>query len=206
MPRTPPLPSKTVVSGSRQTPILLSLLRPSAGSIFRALLTAALIPAGSAPAQDLAPDVLLLSRVRRHTKEELQRLPNVSCLETVQREYKKAREKMQPLDTVRLEVLTDGSKELFASPGDRRFSERPPISYVGSGTLGNGYFGLYLKMILGSDKVSYTYKGEEELGGRRLARWDYRVPQIWSAQNMHLQEGSGTVGLLGSFWADPKTF
>jgi hypothetical protein len=170
------------------------------------VLTIALIPAGAALAQDLAPDVLLLSRVRRHVKEELRRLPNISCLETVQREYKGVRGKMLPLDTVRLEVLTDGSKELFASPGDRRFSERPPISYVGSGTLGNGYFGLHLKTIMGSDKVSYTYKGEEDLGGRRLARWDYSVPEMWSGQSMHLYEGSGTVGLLGSFWADPESF
>jgi hypothetical protein len=170
------------------------------------VLAAALIPAGSALAQDLAPDVLLLSRVRRHVKEELQHLPNISCLETVQREHKALRGKMQPLDTVRLEVRTDGSKELFASPGDRHFSERPPISYVGSGTMGDGYFGLHLKTVLGSDKVTYIYKGEEDSGGRRLVRWDYRLPQIWSGQSMHLQEGSGTVGLLGSFWADPATF
>src|SRR5215472_16583033 len=128
----------------------------AASGIFAATVIAQVI------AQDLAPDVLLLSRVRRHVREELQHLPNISCLETVQREHKALRGKMQPLDTVRLEVRTDGSKELFASPGDRHFSERPPISYVGSGTMGDGYFGLHLKTVLGSDKVTYAYTGEED--------------------------------------------
>ncbi|HTD43810.1 MAG TPA: hypothetical protein VK687_06495, partial [Bryobacteraceae bacterium] len=95
-----------------------------------------LILPAAAFAQDLPPEVLLLSRVRRHVQEELQRLPNISCLETVQREHKPARGKVQPLDTVRLEVLNNGRKELFASPGDRKFSEQHPISYAGSGVLG----------------------------------------------------------------------
>src|SRR5437667_1385481 len=86
--------------------------------------------------QDLPPGVLLLSLVKRHIKEELERLPNISCLETVRREHQPARGKMRPLDTVRLDVLTDGKKELFASPGDRKFSEGHPISYAGAGALG----------------------------------------------------------------------
>src|SRR5260370_24225471 len=104
----------------------------------RALLTlaGALIITSAATPQDLPPDVLLLSRVRRHIKEELQNLPNISCLETVHREHQPAKGRMQPLDTVRLEVLSDGSKELFASPGDRHFSEQPPTTYLGTGTLG----------------------------------------------------------------------
>ena len=48
-----------------------------------------------------------------------------------QREYQPAKGKMRPLDTVRLEVLTNGDKELFASPGDRKFSERHPMQLCG---------------------------------------------------------------------------
>ena len=113
---------------------------------------------------------------------------------------------MRPLDTVRLEVLTNGDKELFASPGDRKFSERHPISYAGSGMLGNGFFGLYLKDILVTSNVSNEYKGEEEIGGRRLARYDYRLPLMWSGQTIQTPEGSGTVSLHGSYWVDPQTY
>ncbi len=161
---------------------------------------------GAAIAQDLPPGVLLLSRVIRHTKEELRELPNIICLETVQREHRSPNVEMAPLDTIRLEVLTNGKRELFASPGERRFSERPPIGFVGSGVFGNGPFGLYLQSILISGYASSEYKGEEEIGGRRLVRWDYSLSPAWSGENIQLLEGSGTVGLHGSYWADPETY
>jgi hypothetical protein len=170
-------------------------------------LAAGLILAGTAVPQDLLPPgVLLLSRVKRHIKEELERLQNVSCLETVQREFKPARGKMRPQDTVRLEVLTNGYKELYASPGDRKFSEGHPIAYAGIGALGNGYFALYLSSILVSGNVTYRYKGEQEIGGRGLARYEYQLPVMWSGQIIETPEGSGTVGFHGSFWADPETY
>jgi hypothetical protein len=169
-------------------------------------LAASLFFAGVASSQDLPPEVLLLSRVKRHVREELQNLPNISCLETVRREFQPTNSRMRPLDTIRLEVLTNGEKELFASPGDRKFSERHPIGYAGSGVLGNGLFGLYLKDILLNASASDKYKGEEEIGGRRLARFDYRLPAVWAGQVINLPEGSGRVGLRGSYWADPQTF
>ena len=170
------------------------------------MLAAGLVAGGTAISQELAPEVLLLSRVKQHTAEELKALPNISCLETVHRDQKAATGRMQPLDTVRLEVLSDGHKEQFASPGDRNFSDQPPISYAGSGTLGDGFFGLYLRTVLVGGNVSYSYKGDMERGGRRLAQWDYRLPLQFSGQTFHLQQGSGRVSLQGSFFADAKTY
>src|SRR5579864_7011245 len=95
---------------------------------------AGLMMAATAIAQDLPPGVLLLSQARRHITEELQRLSTISCVETVQRAYQPPKGKMRPLDTIRLEVLTNGDKELFASPGDRKFSENHPSSFAGSDT------------------------------------------------------------------------
>jgi hypothetical protein len=54
--------------------------------------------------------------------------------------------------------------------------------------------------------VSYDYRGEEDIGGHRLARWDYRLPLMSSGQMIRIPEGSGKVGLHGSFWADPQTY
>jgi hypothetical protein len=167
---------------------------------------AGLIFAWTGIAQDFPPGVLLLSRVKTHINEELHLLTAISCLETVQREHQAAKGKMRPLDTIRLEVLTNGDKELFASPGDRKFSENHPMSYAGSGTLGNGLFGPYLKQILVSGSVASQYKGEEEVGGRLLARYDYQIPPLISGQMIHMLEGSGRVGLHGSFWVDEQTY
>lgn len=167
---------------------------------------AALLLAAQVVAQDLPPGALLLSRVKRQFTTDLQRLTSVTCLETVRRELQPPNGKLRPLDTIRLEVLTDGDKEFFASPGDHRFSEQHPLTLAGSGTLGNGLFGLYLKSILLNDFVTSEYKGEEEIAGRRLARYDYQVPPRWSGQTIRTPEGSGQVGLHGSYWVDPRTF
>lgn len=169
-------------------------------------IVAGLVLAGMVTAQDLPPDILLLSRVRTHINEELQRQATISCLETVQREHQSAKGKMRPLDTIRLEVLTNGDKEFFASPGDRKFTENHPISYAASGALSTGLFGPYLKDILVSGSVASQYKGEEEIGGRSLARYDYRIPLLISGQMIRTPEGSGKVGLHGSYWVDPQTY
>ena len=169
-------------------------------------LIAGLVSAGMACAQELPPGALLLSRVKRHLSEELRRLSTISCVETVHREEQPPRGRMRPLDTVRLEVLTNGQKELYASPGDRKFSEREPVSYVGSGMLGNGLFGLYLGEIVLNAYGSSQYKGEEAIGTRRLARYDYQISVMWSGQTVDVPGGSGKVGLHGSYWVDPESY
>ena len=161
----------------------------------------------AAGAQDLPPGVLLLARVKAHMRAELARLPNCSCLETVHRDYRPAGGKMRPRDTVRLEVLYSDRHELYASPGDRAFSDHEPIDFVGSGTIGNGHFALFLSEIAGQGSgPSYEYKGEELLLGRRLVRYDYRVPVSISGHTIDLPQGHGKVGVKGSFWADPVNY
>jgi hypothetical protein len=159
------------------------------------------------PAQSgLPPGVLLLARVKAHMRKELGRLPNCSCLETVRREIRPNGGRMRPLDVVRLEVLYSEGKELYSPPGDRKFAERHPSAFAGGGMIGDGYFALYLSDITSEGRVSYEYKGEEDLQGRRLAHYDFRLPVSLSGQIINLVEGSGVVGAAGSFWADPATY
>ncbi len=167
---------------------------------------AGFLSAGAVSAQELPPGALLLSRVKSHLNEELRRLTTISCVETVHREEQPPRGKMRPLDTVRLEVLTNGQKELYASPEGRKFSEREPMSYVGSGMLGNGLFGLYLGEIVLNAYGSSQYKGEEVTGTRRLARYDYQISVMWSGQTVDVPGGSGRVGLHGSYLVDPENY
>src|SRR5579863_8895123 len=95
----------------------------------RVPMLAGLMLAQIASGQDLPPGVLLLSRAENHIKQELQRLATITCLETVQREVGKFQAKMRPLDTIRLEVLTNGDQELFASPGDSCARRRADAVY-----------------------------------------------------------------------------
>jgi hypothetical protein len=162
--------------------------------------------AWAAAAQGLAPEVLLLARVKAHTREQLARLPNCSCLETVRRDYQRAGDVMRLQDTMRLEVLYSDGRELYASPGDPRFGDNQPTDFVASGTTSNGHFALYLSQIASQGSLSYEYKGEESLSGRRLARYDYRVPVSMSGNTITMPEGKGTTGIKGSFWAEPATY
>jgi hypothetical protein len=166
-----------------------------------------LLLAAAAGAQDLLPPgVLLVSRIKNHIRQEMKRLPDCTCLQTVRRFRKPAGGTMQPLDTVRLEVLFTGHQELYGSPGSGAFSEDPPIAFVSSGMLGDGMFGTFVKNIFIEEAAMFVYRGEEDLADRRVAKYDFRLPSMLSEYRISLPEGSGVAGVKGSFWADPQSF
>jgi hypothetical protein len=159
-----------------------------------------------AGAQGLKPEVLLLARVKAHTRAALAQLPNCSCLETIRREHQAAGGSMRPMDTVHLEVLYSEGHEYFTSPGDRGFRESDPSAFVAGGTIANGAFALYLSELAAEHGLSYEYRGEETVAGRRAARYDYRVPLSMSGHHITTIEGTGIMAIDGSFWADPETY
>ena len=131
---------------------------------------ASLALACAAAPQDLAPEVLLLARIKSHMREELSHIPNSTCLETFSRFRKdsgsnsRARGKFTVFDTVRLEIVYSGTREWYGSPGARNLSEESPAAFTGSGMIGNGEFALTLNNILVA--AIFTYRGEETIGGR----------------------------------------
>jgi hypothetical protein len=158
-----------------------------------------------AAAADLPPGTILLARIKAHLRQELAALPDCSCLQTVRRDYRPARGRMQALDTIRLEVLASGGRELFASPGERSFHEGHPSDFAGSGVIGNGFFALFLQNIA-ANAASFQYRGEEDIDGRRYAKFDFEMPQSVSKHTISSGGIEAMVGIKGSFWADPVTF
>jgi hypothetical protein len=131
-------------------------------------------------------------------------MPNYTCLETLSRFHKETwMPRLMPLDTVRLEIVYSGGKEWYGSPGERRLSANNPVDLVGSGMIGNGAFGMSLHNIIAGSDV--TYRGEEELRGRRALRYDFRLPRLLKALSITLRGGQGTVGEEGTFWVDPDS-
>ena len=161
-----------------------------------------LLVALAAPSQDLPPGTILLARVQAHLRQELAHLADCSCLETVRREYRPTGGRMRPLDTIRLEVLSTGGREMFASPGDRKFKEGHPARFTASGVIGDGFFALLLGDIAAQHGPTFEFRGVEDLDGRRLARFDYRLPPMISGHSMSVNGISATIGAKGSFWAD----
>jgi hypothetical protein len=164
--------------------------------------------AAASGAEDDWPSVLLLQKIKLHMREELQRQPDYTCLQTTQRYRREPGEKgdLAATDSILLEVLTAGGKELYGSPGARDFPAETPSTFTGGGMSGNGLFALHARALFVYDVAMFKHRGEEELLGRRLVRFDYRIPETLSGFTIETASGRGKMGTTGSFWADPATF
>jgi len=157
------------------------------------------------PAQDLPPEVLTLARIRAHVREAVERLPDCTCLETVDRFVKPRGKDPRRLDTVVLQILFSGGNELFASPGDTHW-ETNPFAFLSSGMMANGLFALHLRSIFLNNQAIIKYHGMESPVGRPEARYDFDMSRMLSGYTVHHAGAAGRVAMHGSFWADPKTY
>jgi hypothetical protein len=160
-----------------------------------------------AVADDEWDKVLLLQKVKRHIAVGVARLPDYTCLQTAERYRRKEgeREQERRIDTLVLEVLNAGSKELYASPGDHGFRADEPSAFAGHGMSGTGSFGLFLRTLFVSDSAMFQFRGEENLRGRKALRWFFRVPSTLSGYTVQLGFSYGKVGMTGSFVVDAET-
>ena len=158
-------------------------------------------------AQDLPPETLLLARIKAKAAENLRRLPNYTCTQTIERTRRMAKaRKFEPVDTLRLEVALVSGKELFSWPGAGRFDDRGIGEIVGRGAaIGNGSFATHARSIFLSRYPKFTYVGDATLNGRRAVRYDYRVPQMLSGYQIHIGDNRAFVEYHGSFWVDADT-
>jgi hypothetical protein len=157
--------------------------------------------------QDLSPEMQLLVRIKSHMREELSRLSNYTCLETIARFHQEPTRQtklsghLKPLDTVRLEIVYSNRQEWYGAPGGRNFSTDDPGEFVGSGMIGSGAFGIKLHNIFETAQI--IYRGQEDLAGRAAVKYDFRVPG--KPTKISIPGGVGTVGEEGSFWVDRQS-
>jgi hypothetical protein len=165
------------------------------------------LPISPSAAQDLASETLLLARIKAKAAENLRRLHNYTCTQTIERSRRMARaRKFEPVDTLRLEVALVAGKELFAWPGAGRFEDRGIGEIVGRGAaIGNGSFATHARSIFLSRSPKFTYVGDTTLNGRRTVRYEYRIPQMLSGYQIHIGDNQAFVEYHGSFWVDADT-
>ena len=119
------------------------------------------------PLTPLKPEVVLLSRIRIRAVENLSRLPNYTCRETIERSVRKPpANRFQLIDTVRLEVALVKGKELFGLPGAEKFEEGDIGEMVKGGAIGNGNFANHARTIFMGSGPKFTYIGESTVDGR----------------------------------------
>jgi hypothetical protein len=163
---------------------------------------------GAVVAQDLAPDVLLLSHIKSYLRYEFAHLPNYTCLETISRFQRQVTpgSKFQPLDTVRLEIAYSDRHEWYGWPGDRTLSVDNPASLAGgAGLMANGIFATTLHNLFLADAATFTSRGEAVIDGHKAVKFDYRFPAGSIIARISLFGGRGAVNEEGSFWIDPHS-
>lgn len=162
---------------------------------------------GQSQTPAIPPEVLLLARVKTKLKQQFRSLPDYTCLETIQRSRTASVNRAaQHVDTIRLEVLFSGTKEMFDSPGGHNFTETNETKIVATGMVATGLFAQHLKGIFVDDNGLFTYRGEELLEGRPVARFDFVEPSLQSDYELWMNGIHEKVGLSGSFWADPASY
>jgi len=156
---------------------------------------------------ELPREVLLLARIRRQAGLDLTHIPSFTCLETIGRfSWDRSSAPWRRQDALQLDVAHIGAKELFAWPGSANFEDRPLAEIVGTGMVSSGEFTSFARdALLATDSVAH-YGGEEELRGRRMARYDYDIAQAFSGLSVSGNGRRARVGEHGSFWADVESY
>jgi hypothetical protein len=158
-------------------------------------------------ADDLAPEILLLSKIKRKAREDFNRLSAFTCLATFDRSQRADQRKpYEHTDQVRAEVAYIDQKELFAWPGSAQFQSGTLADLIGSGLAGNGEFIAIARNIFIGDVATIKYRGAEDYRGHSAARYDFTISPFLSGYLVSSPDGSGTVGIKGSFWADRASF
>ena len=152
-------------------------------------------------------DDIRIGRIRGYMAQNLERLPNYTCTQTIERSVRPARgRRFQLLDTLRLEVALVNGKELFAWPGSGRFDDRDLADIVGGGTSGNGNFGIFARAIFLTGVTRFSYLGVVERDDRAVYAYSFRVPRAVSGYKLKVNEAEGIAGYHGRFEVDSVSF
>lgn len=151
------------------------------------------------------PDAESIAKIKAAVQENLDRLPNYTCTETIQQsQTPKSIGRAVLHETTRLEVAYVEGQELFGWPGAAKI-DQPDIGKMISGSTGNGYFGILSDNVFSGPATSFQYAGTAALDGKDALRWDYRVPKLSQAYHIKTESGEAMVGFQGSFWINAGT-
>ncbi len=155
--------------------------------------------------QIVSPGQSLLGRIKARAGENLRRLPNYTCTESIERSLRPGRKgPLRPKDTVRLNVAYVGGKELFGLPGAGRV-DQPDLSKLVDGPIGNGQFAVVVRSIFLEQGATFSHSSKTKLDGKQAFRFDYAMPLAHSGFSIKSSVGEAIVGYSGSFWVTAET-
>lgn len=146
----------------------------------------------------------LLEKIRGRTAAYLAQLRNYTCHEVMNRLVRHG-DTWNQQDRVDIEVAFIGQEELFARPGENRFTERVIDRVVQHGTVGNGAFGTLIQIITAGSVADFKYGGMGKKDGHKTFRYDFRVPLERSHFLIKHSGKQATVPFEGGVWVDTAT-
>jgi hypothetical protein len=172
--------------------------------MFRGSLLILACLAGTGAADDLPRWVVNLARIRREIGNEIKRLPNYTCTETINR-YESTGGAMKFLDRVVIQVAVAGDRELYAWPGQKAFEDQALADMVGNGFMADGNFFGMMRKIFAGQGARIAYAGEETAEGRAVLHYTFEIRL--SETNWIVRVGglSEPVATQGSFYVDASS-
>jgi hypothetical protein len=189
------------------------------------------VPPAAAREADVSGDedpVLVLMRLRDRVLEHGERIPNHTCVESMQRDRYEpvaghagkscdtllarrkqgdflARLKLDSTDWLRLDVAYASGGEIYSWAGASRFEEGELDELVPEGATGTGPFASMLLGIFASRGPKYIFEGETSVDGRRLFEYSFAVPRDESHYRVKARKEWVVTGYTGTLRVDPKT-
>jgi hypothetical protein len=181
--------------------------------------------AALAAAQDDPTDVLL--RLREQVTAHGQRIPNHTCVETIQRDRFQpthhaptscdallARRqqsgagaflKADIMDRLRLDVALAEDREIYSWAGASRFEEGDIDELIPEGPIGTGPFAAMLLSIFAPRNPRFFYDGDTSLAGQRLMQFSFTMPREESEYRVKAGTDWLITGYSGTLLVEPRT-
>lgn len=154
--------------------------------------------AGVLSAQATPDPTQVLAQARDKIVESRPRLPNYTCVQTVDRSYFRRAVQPNPFpscsqmqaerdsrqadldlyltDRLRLDVKVSGGVEIGSWAGASRFDAKSIFEVVGKGPFGTGALGTFLSDIFDNVGTAFAYNGEVLSDAGKLYQYSYQVP------------------------------
>ena len=146
----------------------------------------------------------LLRQVKQHAIEDLARVPNYVCVDSVERSlWIPGEGQFRRLDRIHLELTHVEGADRFSWLGNSAFQSRNPTEVVGYGASFGGDFADNRALIFKNERTKISAAGRTTLNDRPALRFEYENPRgALAVTNAHQ---SGVTPARGSFWIDPET-
>ena len=159
------------------------------------------VPPGGEPADP--GESVLVARAIQAVRGMLRRLPDYTCLETLERSERKAHgTKFRLLDRVRLELAYVNGEELYAWPGSTKFEDLDLTKAIpGQGALSTGNFGERLENAYLAG-LPLELAGRDTIQGRAAWKFTQSIPAVLSHFDILVPPAKATAGYAVTAWHD----